>query len=273
MDWEAMALHMLEDPRAIRVGRSALRRYRALEPRLPETESRILEHLGAISYGRRDYARARGWYEAALQVEGGVRELSRMARVYHGLGMCHHGLRELRPAAELVFKAVTLYEAEQRIGPGAMRMDLPRAENDLGMVLMAQGDLARAEELFLAALEHYEAAGIERLTGHTLLSLGELRQRQSRLDEALDLVSRAIERASALSETYTLIAGHRQLGELRAVRGEHDLAEASFQHAIALCARTGMEERARECQRAYQRVLSEHRHASRAGRASQTATA
>jgi tetratricopeptide (TPR) repeat protein/DNA-binding XRE family transcriptional regulator len=266
LDWEAIALNMLEDPSALRVGRRALRRYRALEPRRPETEARMLEHVGSICYGRRDYEGGRASYEAALQVEGGVRELARIARVYHGLGMCHHGLRELGTAAELVFKAVTLYEAEQRITPAPMRMDMPRAENDLGMVMMGRGELERAEQLFRAALDHYAAAGIERLQSHTLLSMGELREKQGRLDEAVTFVIEAIERAAAWNEMYSLTSGYRQLGELYAVRGDHHLADAAFQRALALLQETGLEERAADCMRAYERVLFERREARRRAR-------
>jgi len=263
MDWEAFTLNMLEDPTALRLARSALRRYRSLDQRRPEVEARMLQHLGTICYGRRNYEGGRAFYEEALRIDGGVRELDTIARVYHGLGMCHQGLRDLRLAAELLFRAVTLYEAEQRIAPTPMRQDRPRAENDLGLIVMEQGDLDRAEELFLAALQHFEEAGITRLQGHTLLSLGELRQRQGRLDEALDLVTTAIDRAEALDETYTLTGGYRQLGELHAAMGEHDMADASFQHALALCEEAGMNERARECSRVYQRVLTERRLARR----------
>ena len=266
MDWEAMALHLLESPSALRVGRAALRLYRSLEPRRPETEARMLEHLGGICYGRRDYQHGLAYYEEALQVAGGVRELVRIARVYHGLGMCHHGLGHLREAAELLFKAVTLYEAEQRITPGPMRMGLPRSENDLGQVLMDQGELDRAEQLFRAALGHYAEAGIERLQSHTLLGLGELRQHQGRLEEAREFVLQAIDRATPLDETYTLITGHRQLGELYGAGGEHELADASFRQALALCAEAGLEERARECTRAYERVLARRREARQQAR-------
>jgi tetratricopeptide (TPR) repeat protein len=266
MDWEAIVLNMLQDASALQVARRALRRYRALEPRQPETESRMLHHIGTIHYGRRDYEAARASYEAALQVDGGVRELASMARIYHGLGMCHHGLNDSRSAAELVFKAVTLYEAEQRIATAPMRQEQPRAENDLGVVVMAQGDLERAEALFRAALEHYTEAGIERLQSHTLLSLGELRQRQDRLDEALDFVKRAIERAASLDETYALTSGYRQLGELYAVLGDHGLADASFHRALVLCEAAGLTARAKDYMSAYERVLADRRETRRRGR-------
>jgi tetratricopeptide (TPR) repeat protein len=269
MDWEAIALNMLQDPSALQVGRKALRRYRALDPRSPETEARMLTHLGTIHYGRRDYEAGRESYEAAFEVEGGVRELATMARVYHGLGMCHQGMGDVRTASDLLFKAVTLYEAEQRIAAAPLRQDRPRAENDLGVVVMELGDLERAESLFVAALDHYAAAGIERLQSHTLLSLGDLRQRQGRLDEALDLVTRAIERAAALDEQYALTSGHRQLGELYEARGDHVLADASFHRALVLCESAGLGERAKDYMHIYQRMLADRRRArGRAGSAS-----
>jgi tetratricopeptide (TPR) repeat protein len=266
MDWEAIALNMLQDPSALHVGRRALRRYRALEPRSPETEARMLAHLGAICYGRREYAAGRAAYQAAFEVHGGVRELATMARIYHGLGMCHQGMGDARAAAELLFKAVTLYEAEERIASVQVRQDRPRAENDLGLVMMAQGDLERAESLFAAALEHYAAAGIERLQSHTLLSLGELRQRQGRLDEALDLVTRGVERAVAFDEKYAVTSGYRQLGELYEARGDCGLADASFHRALVLCESAGLTERAKDCMRAYERVLADRRLARRRAR-------
>ena len=266
MDWEAIALNMLQDPSALKVGRTALRRYRALGPRSPETESRMLTHLGTIYYGRRDYEAGLASYEAALQVEGGVRELATMARIYHGLGMCHQGLGCARKAADLLFKAVTLYEAEQRIAGAPLRQDRPRAENDLGVVVMELGDLERAEALLLAALDNYAAAGIDRLQSHTLLSLGDLRQRQGRLDEALDLVTRAIERAAAFDEQYALTSGYRQLGELYEARGNHGLADASFHRALVLCESGGLSERGRDYMRLYERVLADRRQARRRAR-------
>jgi tetratricopeptide (TPR) repeat protein len=162
---------------------------------------------------------------------------------------------------------VTLYEAEQRIAPRPMRMAMPMVENDLGLVVMQQGDMERAEQLFRAALDHYAEAGIERLRSHALLSLGELRQRQGRFDEALAFVAQGIESAQALDETFVLVDGHCQLGELHADRGDHELAGASFQRALAICHEAGLHERAKECMRSYERVLADRRAIRRRARA------
>jgi len=266
MDWEAMVLQMLEHASALRVGRKALRCYRALDPRRPETEARMLEHLGTICLGRREFEAGRQWYEAALQVDRGVRELVRMARIYHGLGMCHYGLHDLERAGELLFRAITLYEAEQRIATIPLRWGLPQVEADRGVVALARGDLDRADEYLRAALDHYAAAGMERMRSRTLLSFGELRHRQHRLDEALEFVVKAIECASSHEERLTVAVGYRQLGELYAARGDHDLADSAFQRALAMLQDAGMEERLREVMRAYEHVLADRRQARRRAR-------
>ena len=266
MDWEAMALNSMENPGALRLCREALRRYRLLDPRRPETEARMLEHLGTVHYARRDYERALTHYDAALAVPGGLRELARIARVYHGKAMCYQGLRDLAGAADLLFKAITLYEAEQRIAGAPVRTDMARAENDLGLLWADRGDWERAESLFRAALDHFTAAGVERMRSHVMLSLGELRQRQGRLDEALELVLEAIERAVVHQETYAVAAGYRQLGDLYAARRDHHLADAAFQRALGLLDDAGLEDQARDCMRAYERVLAERRQIRRPSR-------
>jgi tetratricopeptide (TPR) repeat protein len=158
---------------------------------------------------------------------------------------------------ELLLKAVALYEVENRMSPVPARTLLPRAENDLALVQMKRGELDRADQLFRSALAHFAEAGTERAQSHVLLSLGELRQRQGRIDEAVHFVQRAIELAERFDETLALAAGYQQLARLNAARGEAHLADAGFQRALRLLESAGLEERRRECASAYARVRAE----------------
>jgi tetratricopeptide (TPR) repeat protein len=234
LELEAAALQVAEDPRAITVARDALVRYRALDGRRPEVESRLLQRVGTILVGRMEYRAALESYEEALEVAGGVRDLVQLARLYHGMATCHYGLGELRVGGDLLFKAHTLYEAEERLAGAGGRGDLARVENDIGMVLMRQGHLGRAEEYLVSSLDRFERAGLERTRSHALLSLGEMRHRQGRLDESVELVERAVDYAARFGETLSLAMGHRQLGELHAERGDRVAAEASFEQALSL---------------------------------------
>jgi tetratricopeptide (TPR) repeat protein len=257
LDWEAMALNRKEDPDALPAAEEALRRYRLLEPRRPSTEARMLEHIGTIFYGRREHQAALVRYDEALRVGGAVSDLARVGRIYHGQGMCFEGLGDLRKARELLLKAVALHEVEHRMSPVPARNLLPRAENDLALVLMKQGDMDRADQLFRSALGHFAEAGTERAQSHVLLSLGELRQRQGRINEAVHFVQQAIELAERFDETLALAAGYEQLARLNAARGDDHLAEAGFQRALRLLESAGLEERRRACASAYARVRAE----------------
>jgi tetratricopeptide (TPR) repeat protein/DNA-binding XRE family transcriptional regulator len=255
MELEAHALHIAEDPRALDVARDALARYRAGAQGRPEVESRLLQRLGTILTARHEYGRARAHYDEALQVAGGVRDLGRLARLYHGLAICHHGEGDVRVAAELLTKAHTLYEAEDRLAGGSFGSDLARVENDLGLQLLRQGDLARADELLMSSLRRLQERGLERRLSRVLLTLGELRQRQGRLEEAVVLTEQARELAERLEETHALAVSYRQLGEVLAAARRRDEAAASFERALAILQAAGLRQPYAECRQVRDRVL------------------
>jgi tetratricopeptide (TPR) repeat protein len=244
-----------EDGRAVTVAEEALRRYRTLEPRRQDVEARMLEHLAAQLVQRCDFIRALRCYTEALHVAGPVLDLMRLGRIYHGMGRCQVSLGDRRQAIDLVSRAVALYAVEHDLRPVSARIDLPRVENDLGMLLMLDGQLGRAEELFSSALAHLEEAGVERLQSYVLLSFAELRQEQGRLHESLELIGRAMALAERLEEQLALATAWQQLGGLREARGEPRLADESFERALAILADAGMDERRAECAAAYQRLL------------------
>jgi tetratricopeptide (TPR) repeat protein len=264
LEWEAGACYLKEDPAALGMAQDALRRYRELEPRAPEVESRMLEHIGTILVRHQSYIPARSCYEEALQVAGRRLDISRLARIYHGLGTCYVKLGDHQRAIELMSRAVTLYRVENDIRPQAARVDLPRAEGDLGACHLSQGELARAEDLFRAALEHLAETGVERLRSRGLLSMAALRQAQGRLDEALELIEQAIALARRFDEQIALATAYEQMGEVQAERAEHRLSDMSFVRALAILERAGLEERRVQCLAAHARVRETRRRASEA---------
>ena len=255
MELEALALQISEDPRALEIAEDALRRYQAGARRRPEVESRLLQRVATILTARLEYARARAYYDQALQVAGGVRDLGRLARLYHGVAICHSGVGDVRVAAELLGKAHTLYEAEERLAGVSGGSDLARVENDLGRQLMLQGDLHRAEELILSSLRRHREGGLDRRQSRVLLTLGELRQCQGRLDEAVGAIEQAMALAHRLDETHALAVSHRQLGEVLAAQGRRGDAVASFERAMAILQAEGLREPYAECRELRDRVL------------------
>jgi len=264
MELQAKGLHMAEDPTALEVAKRGLERCRSLDPRPAEIESRLLERMGTILAGAGDAAGARSYYEQALEAAGTVRDLAQVARIYHGLGFCYLKVEDLGRAIELVLKAETLYEAQLRISEAPPNTSLPRVESDLGVLFMEQGDLERAEKRFQSAIKRYAELGVQRLRSHALLSLGELRHRQGRYREGLELVEEAVGLAQRFSEIRALGEGYKQLGELYAAQGDVDRAVSNFQRALAILEEAGLEAHRVECLRAYERALSKRYRAERA---------
>lgn len=256
MELEALALQIAEDPEALTVAEAALRRYRAHDGRRPEVESRLLQRVGTILAARREYGAALKQYGEALQVAGGVRDLMRLARLYHGLAICHQGDGDVREAAELLFKAHTLYEAEERLAESVIGSDLARVENDIAVFLIRQGDLVRGEQFLQSSMRRYEEGGLDRRRSRTILTLAELRQGQGRLEEAVELVREAITLAERLNEIQALAISHRQLGEVLAAMGQTRQAAESFERALTITRSAGYDTQYGETLEARDRALS-----------------
>lgn len=253
MDWEAAALYVMEDQRALPLAEEALRRYRTLDPRLPATEARILEHIAMILGQHHSYERSKAAFEEALEVVGTVRDLSRMGRIYHGLSICYKHIGDLNRATEFAHKALAVVSLEQDQAHTA------NIENELGLLHMRQGQFDRAEQLFISALDHMAAARAEHNLSHFMLSLGELRELQGRRDEGIKVVKEAIEVAERTDETMAAATGYQQLGSMYAKLGEDRLFRESFQRAMALLEEHGSPERQAECRAAYEALLGVRR--------------
>jgi len=255
LDWEAAATHVINDTRALDLGREALRRYRLLHPRRPEVEARMLEHLGGYWSRQGAHHRAEASYHEALHMVGAVRDLGSMGRIYHGLAICAYQTGDLRRSIELMRKAVAFYSTEQELQPdGTRTLSLPKAENDMAMLLTEVGQLEQADELLQSALSHFAVAGMDQFRVHVLHSISSLRQRQGRIDEAFDYARDTVALAASLGLPVPGAEGLKQLGELYAACGRDDEADASYARAMELLRAAELPDQVAECEKAYQQL-------------------
>ena len=259
-DWEAAALYLKEDARALAVAEKALDLCRATEPRVPGTEARILEHIAAIHVRNHTYDRAVAFYEEALQAAGSMRDLARMGRTYHGLSIAYQELGELGRAIEYTYKALALYALEHDTALVA------NGENELGLLLMRMGQLERAENAFRAALAHIDEAGSARGKSHMMLSLGELQLRTGKFNDGIQIVKAAIDLATRLNENHAQATGHVLLGQLYERTGRPELADKEFATVLRLLKKEGLNDRLAETHASYAELLEargDHAGASR----------
>jgi tetratricopeptide (TPR) repeat protein len=258
-DWSAWAAYLRNDPGASEMGQSALSRYRELGSPDPEIIVRMLDHLAAYLRQASDYERSLTTYEEALQIlheSGPVLDLSRLARIYHGMSLCFAELGRVREAIERGEIAVAMYRAECDRRPPETQIPLARAENDLAVTLMRQGQYSRAEEYVKAAMMRFDRAGVLRLKGYLVSTLAELDQLQGRLDEAVEGAQAAIEIGEQCGEPMLLSKVHQRLGRIHADRGDRRGVDAAFRRAIELLGNAGLEQGLHECQAAYDESLA-----------------
>lgn len=248
-DWEASCLYLLEDSSAANVAEQALTYCRAMTQPDPRLEARILEHLGSIQVRNHAFDVAIACYEQALEAAGSVRDLPRLARIYHGLGAAFDGRGDVDRAIEFVHKALNLYRIEN---DDAL---LARGENELGLLLLRQKQFARAEELFLSALGHFESSGTEIGRSHVLLSLGELYLSDGRLAEAVPILRDGIIEARRIGEPLAESEGHQLLAKVMESLGRPADADQEFTAGIDVLRTEGIPDRLAEIHAAYALVL------------------
>ena len=189
-----------------------------------------------------------------------MRDLPRLGRTYHGLSIAYQERGELGRAIEYTHKARALYALEHDTAL------LARGENELGLLLMRQGQMVRAEEAFRTALAHLDEAGTEGAKSHVLISLGELKLRTGRHDDGIRTVKEAIDLAKRLGERMAHAEGLELLAKLYERTGRHELADKEMGRALRLLKAGGLRDRLAETHASYAELLEARRDSRSASR-------
>jgi tetratricopeptide (TPR) repeat protein len=152
-------------------------------------------------------------------------------------------------ATEFAHKALALYALEHDMAL------LARGENELGLLLMRQGQTSRAEEAFRSALGHFAESGKETAKSHVLLSLGELQMKTGRLNESLASIKQALELAARLGERLAESTAHELSGRVHELMGKPQLADKEFRAAQRILRVDGLRARLAESHASYAEML------------------
>src|SRR5258708_12283809 len=137
-----------------------------------------------------------------------MRDLPRLGRTYPGLGIAYQERGDIGKAIEYTHRALALYALEDDSALQAY------GQNELGLLLMRQGQMERADDAFRAALAHFGQSGTEKTKSHVLLSLGELKMRTGRPADGIQVVKEAIDLAKRLGAAPPLPPRHPPLAHL-----------------------------------------------------------
>lgn len=250
LDWESSAMGLMEDPRAVAVAGEALVRCRRLDPKPPQTEARILGHIANMYVVAHAWSEAVHYYEAALEAAGGVKDLLQLGKMHHGLGAAYQRMQQPTKARQHFDRALALYSIESDLSA------IYRLENDLGDLLLHQGQLDSAEKHFRSALAGSAALQMDRRgRGFILASLGEVNLRRDQPEEARKHLDEALEAGNVIGEQLLVGAAHSLLGQLESKYGELIVANDHFDSAIGIFETLDMPDRLRDCHMVYAESL------------------
>jgi tetratricopeptide (TPR) repeat protein len=254
LDWESSALGLLDNPEALPLANKALERCRRLDPGAPQIEARILGHIAGMYVVSQSWTRAIRYYEAAAEAASAVKDLLQLAKMHHGLGMAFRRTHQPVLSRQHFDKALTLYSLESDMSA------IYRVENDLGNLLLQEGQLDSAEQHLLTALAGSEELNMDRRgRAHILVGLGEVKLRRGHLTEATEFLLQASEAAEATGERIVLGEVGVLLAQLEERNGNMPLADDHFEAAIRIFEELRMPDRLRDAHMEYAELL-EARH-------------
>lgn len=247
---ESIALFLVEDPRTLPRALTALERCEALEPVDQALHASILNLLGNVYMRAHDWRNAGRFFEMGLEASGSLVSLREVARLHDGLSLAKQRLGDFGAALRLSERAFALYANESD------PTTVIRAENNLGYVLLRQGQLDAAAAHLHRALELCERHDVHRLLrAHVLDSVAELHLARGEAGEAEILLRRAIEAATSMHEPHSEATARHLLARALLQLGDEEGSDRSFADAIGLLQQLSLPERLRDCAQEYAELL------------------
>lgn len=246
---EASLAYLTQRPRAIELAERALDLCRRFKPGPQPTEARLLAVLATVRLANKEWDLAIATYQEAIDAAGSLYDLRRLALMYSGLSDAYRESGQVDAAARFANRSIALLEVLRD------RLSLARAENNLGLIMLARGDRARAREHLDRSLGLFEETELEIGRSNVLLSLCELSLQEGFMANARELAEQALDLATRLEESANVAEAHIWLGLVADKEGDNAGADREFNIAFAELARLDLDERLLRCHGIYAEVL------------------
>jgi HTH-type transcriptional regulator, quorum sensing regulator NprR len=249
MGSEATVANLNQKPEALDLAQRALALCRGMKQVPAATEARLLAILATVHVANQNWDTAIRLYEEAIEAAGSLFDLGRMATMYSGLSAAYRETGHVDAAVKYAGRSIALLEVLRD------RVSLARAENNLGLILLAQGDRTGAHKHLDRSLELAEETNLEVGRSHVLMSLCELSLVQGNVQVARQFAEQALAMAERMQEAANVAEAHVWLGRIAAEGGDEELADTEFDIAIRGLTEVGVEERLLRCHGIYAEIL------------------
>ena len=245
---------------AVEVAARALAACRDLNPIPRELEVKALGCLAAANLNAGRWEKTIDACEEAIERAGALFDMSRQAKLFSDAAIAHKELGQLDKAAHCARRSVALLEVLRD------KVSLARSENNLGLIVMARGDMKAARKHLNRSLELCAETHLEVGRTHVLQSLCELCFSEGNFEEAREFGEQALAYAERLAERESAANAHVWLGRVAAAQGDERGSDAEFELAISQLARLESPEWLLRCHEIYADALEKRGELERAYR-------
>lgn len=249
MGFQASIAYMTQQPGAVGIAESALALCRSLRAVPETTEARLLGVLATAHLSAGDWESAMKFYNEAIDIAGELRDLRRLALMYHGMCIAYRETGHNEAAMRYAIRAVALLEVLRD------RVALARIENDLGLLLMAKGDNPAARVHMDRAIELSDQTELEAGRAAMIVSLSELSLQEGNVDAAAELAGQGLRLAELMHEAATAAEAHMWLGRVAEQRGDNETVDREFALAFEGLDDLGARDRLLRCHGMYAEIL------------------
>ena len=209
----------------------------------------MLAILATVHLANKEWDQAISTYQEAIDAAGSLYDLRRLALMYSGLSDAYRETGQVDAAARFANRSIALLEVLRD------RLSLARAENNLGLIMLARGDRAQAREHLDRSLGLFEETEVEVGRSYVLLSLCELSLQENFTANARELAEEALDLATRLDERPNVAEAHVWLGLVADKEGDNAGTDREFNVAVAELAKLEQDERVLRCHGIYAEVL------------------
>ncbi len=250
LDWEAAALHLQEDPRALTLLEEARSRAKTMDPVPAGLLARIETHLASLHVRRHAWAQAARAFEAALAHSSSMLDLVELARIHQGLGHAYQQIGQPGKALTHASKALAISELSSEL-----RLRLA-AEANLGDLLMKQGKFERAEEHLRRALDRIDDSAANRRTRAQIMwVLAEVELSSGKDGEAVALGLETLAVATQEREPVVTAGALQVVATAYERMGRSQEADRDFEQALEILGNLDQPLRLRDAHMAYAELL------------------
>lgn len=226
-DWMGRAHYLERRSRdAARWFDRALEAYDAANLKDPVLKARILGHRANLHYVAGEAGEAIAAYQSAIDAAEHVLDMPALAGIYEGLALSFQQTGQVTRALSYAQRSLRIFETLEDVRMSA------QLRNNMAEMLLKQGRVKEAQQLFLAGADQLERINDRELLPVLLAGAAESALESDALGEAEAISRRALDTSAHSSDPIAIVASERVAGRVQHALRRYPVSRTHFERAL-----------------------------------------